>query len=998
MKRWKVGKRDWHSWTLGSMLIVLFLAQLLIVPHAVLAATTFDVTVAPVNVAPSFTKGTNQTVLEDCGSQTVSEWATSMSAGPADEAGQTLDFVVTNDNNALFSVQPTVAANGTLTYMPATNGNGMATVTVSLHDNGGTADGGVNTSAPQTFSIMVSEVNDTPTAVADAYPMLEDGTLTLKTAQLLSNDLKGPANESGQNLVFVSLGTTPANCTVSLYLGTITVHPTPDYNGLASFEYTIRDNGTTAGVPIARYATGMVNITVTAIADIVPDMVTTAEDTRVTISVLANDTFEGTPHVTAVGAASHGAVVINVADDIVTYAPDPDYNGGDSFTYTATSPAGVTETATVTVTITAVVDIAPDAVTTDEDTTVTFNAITGTNGASADNFEGTPAITAVTQGTHGAVTFLPDGTITYTPVADYNGTDSFTYSASSAAGVTETATVGITINAVNDAPSFIKGADQTVDEDCGAQTVVGWGNTISAGPADEAGQAIDFIVTNDNTTLFSMQPAVAANGTLTFTPAAKGNGTASVTVSIHDNGGTVSDGVGTSAPQMFAITVTAVNDPPVDTYTLTYTSGTNGMISGISPQTVNQAASGTLVIAVPNVGYHFVSWSDNNSTTAAARTDINVTANVNVTAAFAINTHTLTYSSGANATTTGTTPQTVGYGASGTHVTAVPNAGYHFVKWSDGILTTARTDSNVTANVNVSATFAIDTFTIDTYILTYTAGVGGSITGASPQTVNQGAGGTTVTATPNGGYHFVSWSDGVLTVARTDTNVTANINATATFAVNINTYAYTYTLTVTKVGNGTVTLVPAGETYNYGTVVTLTATPAAGYTFTGWSGDLTGSTNPATITMDAGKTITATYAPLVPRPAFGHTMVLTIGSKTMIVDGVRVALDASAAIFEDRTFIPLRALVEQLGGAIAWNAKTRQVTIEVRGTTIVFTIGKATALVNGKSLAIDPKNSKVVPVISSGRSMLPLRFVAENLGFQVGWNAKSKTITLTWGD
>jgi len=118
----------------------------------------------------------------------------------------------------------------------------------------------------------------------------------------------------------------------------------------------------------------------------------------------------------------------------------------------------------------------------------------------------------------------------------------------------------------------------------------------------------------------------------------------------------------------------------------------------------------------------------------------------------------------------------------------------------------------------------------------------------------------------------------------------------------------------------------------------------------------------------------------------------------MIVDGVRVALDAPAAIFEDRTFVPLRALVEQLGGAIDWNAKTRQVTIEVRGTTIVFTIGKATALVDGKSLAIDPKNSKVVPVISSGRSMLPLRFVAENLGFQVAWNAKAKTITLTWGD
>jgi len=284
------------------------------------------------------------------------------------------------------------------------------------------------------------------------------------------------------------------------------------------------------------------------------------------------------------------------------------------------------------------------------------------------------------------------------------------------------------------------------------------------------------------------------------------------------------------------------------------------------------------------------------------------------------------------------------------------------------------------------------------YTLAYTAGVGGSITGASPQTVNQGAGGTTVTATPNGGYHFVSWSDGILTTARTDINVTANINATATFAIDININTYAYTLTVTKVGNGTVTLVPAGGTYNYGTVVTLTATPAAGWHFVGWSGSLTGVTNSATITMDASKTITATYVRVVSYPVLTqHIMVLTIGSKTVIVDGVRVVLDVSAAIFEDRTFVPMRALVEHLGGTIAWNAKTRQVTIEVRGTTIVFTIGKAMALVNGKSLAIDPKNNKVVPVIVSGRSMLPLRFVAENLGFQIVWNAKARTVTLTWG-
>jgi hypothetical protein len=127
-------------------------------------------------------------------------------------------------------------------------------------------------------------------------------------------------------------------------------------------------------------------------------------------------------------------------------------------------------------------------------------------------------------------------------------------------------------------------------------------------------------------------------------------------------------------------------------------------------------------------------------------------------------------------------------------------------------------------------------------------------------------------------------------------------------------------------------------------------------------------------------------------------MVLTIDIKTMTVDGAKVTLDAPAALVEDRTLVPLRAVVEHLGGTISWNAKTRQATLKARGITISLTIGKSTALVNGKSLAIDPKNSKVLPILSSGRTMLPLRFVAENLGLQVAWDAKTKAVTLSWGD
>ena len=114
------------------------------------------------NDAPSFTKDANQAVLEDAGAQGVAGWATAISAGPADESAQTLTFNVTNNNNDLFSSQPAIASNGTLSYTTAADANGSAIVSVTLSDDGGTANGGVNTSAAQTFTITVTPVNDPP--------------------------------------------------------------------------------------------------------------------------------------------------------------------------------------------------------------------------------------------------------------------------------------------------------------------------------------------------------------------------------------------------------------------------------------------------------------------------------------------------------------------------------------------------------------------------------------------------------------------------------------------------------------------------------------------------------------------------------------------------------------------------------------------------------------------------------------------------------------------
>src|SRR5262249_9421305 len=101
------------------------------------ATETASLTVTALHVTPGFAQGPDQTVLEDAGAQSVSGWATNISPGPPDESGQTVTFLVSTNNDALFSTLPAIDANGKVTYAPAVNANGSATVTVRLQDNGG---------------------------------------------------------------------------------------------------------------------------------------------------------------------------------------------------------------------------------------------------------------------------------------------------------------------------------------------------------------------------------------------------------------------------------------------------------------------------------------------------------------------------------------------------------------------------------------------------------------------------------------------------------------------------------------------------------------------------------------------------------------------------------------------------------------------------------------------------------------------------------------------
>src|SRR5262249_28724048 len=133
----------------------------------------FLITVNPVNQPPTFTKGPDATVLEGSGPQTLGGWATAISPGPANEWWQTVTFQITNNSNvALFSAGPAISANGTLTFTPAAGATGRAPGTVVLHDTGGTANGGVDPSAPQPSNIPAPPVNAPPLLPAPADPAL----------------------------------------------------------------------------------------------------------------------------------------------------------------------------------------------------------------------------------------------------------------------------------------------------------------------------------------------------------------------------------------------------------------------------------------------------------------------------------------------------------------------------------------------------------------------------------------------------------------------------------------------------------------------------------------------------------------------------------------------------------------------------------------------------------------------------------------------------------
>lgn len=600
------------------------------------APATITVTVNAVNDAPSFTAGANQTALEDAPAVTVAGWATAISPGPADEAGQTLTFNVTaNTNTALFSVQPAVnPTNGNLTYTLAPNANGVATISLTLSDNGGTANGGQDTSAAQTFTITVTAVNDVPsfTSSGNVTVLKDTGGNTIPNwATAIS---AGPADEAGQTVNFqITNNSNAALFSVAPAVsptGTLTFTTAADANGSATITIRIADNGGTANGGVDTSATQTFDITLTPVND-APSFTPGANQTVLedagaqTVAAWATAISAGPPdeagqvltfNVTGNTnpALFSAAPAVNSTTGNLTYTPAANANGIASITLTLSDNGGTANGGndtsapiTFTITVTAVNDVpaftagANQSVLEDAGAQTSAGWATAISAGPADE-SGQTLSFAVTGNTNAGLFSVapavdPTGTLTYTPAANTSGVATITLRVSDNGGTANggvdtsaTQNFTITVTSVNDVPSFVAGANQTVAEDAGAQTVAGWATAISPGPADESGQTVTFnVASNSNAALFSTAPAVSPTGTLTYTPAANANGSATIGLALQDNGGTANGGIDTSATQTFTITVTAVNDAPVNTVpgaqsvgtgaTLTFTTGGGNAIS-----------------------------------------------------------------------------------------------------------------------------------------------------------------------------------------------------------------------------------------------------------------------------------------------------------------------------------------------------------------------------------------------------------------------------------
>ena len=400
-----------------------------------------------------------------------------------------------------------------------------------------------------TVTVTVTAVNDAPVlTVPGPHSVNEDVVLTITAITVADVDvapgeLLVPLSVTKGTLTLAALGGvtftsgdgnsdpnmsfTVALNNVNDVLNSITYKGNDNFNGSDTLSVTVDDQGNTgSGDPLSDSDSDSIAITINTVNDApvaTGDTATMAEDSTLTLSaaqgVLANDSDVENDALTAslVSNVSNGTLVL-AADGSLSYTPNVNFNGSDSFTYKASdasldsnvaSDASLdSNVATVTITINPVSDTpvgTGDEVTTDEDVGVIIDVLANDLDPDGDSL----TVTNLSDPANGTAVLNPDGTVTYTGDQDFNGNDSFTYTPNDGASDGNVVTVTITVNAVNDAPVGTDDDDPTMAEN--TSLVI----DVLLNDSDVEGTSLS--VTNlsdpDNGTA-----VVNPDGTVTYTP------------------------------------------------------------------------------------------------------------------------------------------------------------------------------------------------------------------------------------------------------------------------------------------------------------------------------------------------------------------------------------------------------------------------------------------------------------------------------------------------
>ncbi|WP_274015769.1 tandem-95 repeat protein, partial [Vibrio parahaemolyticus] len=487
------------------------------------------VTVNPVNDMPTIKVDAVESITEDAVS-TDTVLAT-LTVRDTDTPEDQLTVSLENNSNGYFVL---VGNEVKLTQagVDAVNNDELnlkdLTISASVSD-------GVNPTAGDSDSLVVNRVNDAPTvenAIADQVLSEDFDAYTI--------DLNEVFKDSDSSLEFSVSGNNSIQ--ISIVNGVATINPTADWNGKETITFTAKD-------PSGESVSQTVDFTVAPVVDIEADSADVVEDTPTIINVLGNDTFESTDKVVSLDAENgpkNGTVIVN-NDGTVTYTPDDNYVGEDTFTYIVTS-GGVSESTTVSVDVTPEND-APvakdDTAITDEDTPVTIDVLPNDTDVDGDKLSIESASVPKEQGTVEVV----NDKLVFTPAENFNGDAEITYTVTDGA-LTDQATVKVTVNAVNDTPVVESNiADQTSAEDFTPYTI---DLNTAFSDVDNVDGELTFSVSGNS----NIQVAIV-NGIATITPTADWNGSETLTF-------TATDPSGESVSQTVDFTVAPVVDIKAD--------------------------------------------------------------------------------------------------------------------------------------------------------------------------------------------------------------------------------------------------------------------------------------------------------------------------------------------------------------------------------------------------------------------------------------------------